>query len=194
MSKNVKNITHNILSNAWATLTEIDYDYQFNDGTWERVSRESYDRGHGTAVLLYNPDTQMTVLTKQFRMPIYDTTPDEAMSIEACAGAIDKSESPETTIIREIEEEVGYRVEKVEKIMEIYMSPGALTEKMHLFIAEYSDAMKVNEGGGVESEYEEIEVMEMPFSEAIEMMEAGAIKDAKTVILLQYAQLNNLMQ
>ena len=136
----------------------------------------------------------MTVLTKQFRMPIYDTTPDEAMSIEACAGAIDKSESPETTIIREIEEEVGYRVEKVEKIMEIYMSPGALTEKMHLFVAEYSDAMKVNEGGGVEIEYEEIEVMEMPFSEAIEMMEAGEIKDAKTVILLQYAQLKNLMQ
>ena len=194
MSENVKNIVHKTLSKAWATLLEIDYDYKFKDGTWKRVSRESYDRGHGTGILLYNIEKGNIILTKQFRMPIYDTNPDEAMSIEVCAGAIDKNESPESTIIREVEEEVGYKISQVKKVMEAYMSPGALTEKMYLFVAPYSDAMKINEGGGVAGEYEEIEVLEMPFSEAIEMMQSGKIQDAKTIMLLQYAQIQQLFQ
>lgn len=193
MTTKIKNIKHNILSKAWATLTEINYDYQFKDGSWKRISRESYNRGNGTAVLLYNSEESTVILTKQFRMPIYETTPDEAFSIEACAGAIDTEESPESTIIREIEEEVGYKVNNVKKIREMYMSPGALTEKMYLFIASYSKSMKVNEGGGVKTENEEIEVLELPFSEAIKMMESGEIKDAKTVVLLQYAQIQKLI-
>lgn len=194
MSENIKNIVHKTLSKAWATLLQIDYDYKFKDGTWKSVSRESYDRGHGTGVLLYNIEKGTVILTKQFRMPIYDTNQDEAMSIEVCAGAIDKNESPESTIIREVEEEVGYKIKEVKKVMEAYMSPGALTEKMYLFIAPYSDTMKVNEGGGVAGEHEEIEVLEMPFSKAVKMMQSGEIQDAKTIMLLQYAQINDLIK
>ncbi|HUH26753.1 NUDIX domain-containing protein [Gelidibacter sp.] len=194
MSNNIKNIVIKTLSKAWATLVEINYDYQFKDGTWKRVSRESYDRGHGTGILLYNIEKGTIILTKQFRMPIYQTNKDEAMSVEVCAGAIDNNDLPESTIIREVEEEVGYKVKAVKKIMETYMSPGALTEKMHLYVAPYSENMKVNEGGGLASEHEEIEVMEMPFFKALEMIATGEIQDAKTIILLQYAQLNNLLK
>lgn len=193
MSENVKNIVHKTLSKAWATLLQIDYDYKFKDGTWKRVSRESYDRGNGTGILLYNSDKSTVILTKQFRMPIYDSNKHEAMSIEVCAGAIDKNESPESTIIREVEEEVGYKIKEVQKVMEAYMSPGALTEKMYLYVAPYSDSMKVNEGGGVAGEHEEIEVLEMAFSNAIKMMLSGEIQDAKTIMLLQYAQVKKLV-
>lgn len=194
MSSIIKNVSHKILSKAWATLVEISYDYKFKDGTWRRVSRESYNRGDGTGILLYNIDKQTIILTKQFRMPIYDVNEDEAMSIEVCAGAIDKNESAELTIIREVEEEVGYSIKQVEKVLEAYMSPGALTEKMHLYMAPYSDAMKVNSGGGLESENEEIEVMELPFFDAIKMMQSGEIRDAKTIMLLQYAQINQVFK
>ena len=193
MSENVKKIVHKTLSKAWATLNQIDYDYKFKDGSWKRVSRESYDRGNGTGVLLYNIEKSTVILTRQFRMPIYEKNPNEAMSIEVCAGAIDNNDSPESTIIREVEEEVGYRIKEVEKVMEAYMSPGALTEKMFLYVAPYSDAMKVNEGGGVAGEHEEIEVLEMSFSKAIKMMQSGDIRDAKTIMLLQYAQMKKLV-
>jgi len=192
MSNTIKNISHKILSRAWATLTEISYDYRFKDGTWRRVKREVYDRGDGTCVLLYNTEKQSVILTKQFRMPIYDVNEDEAMSIEVCAGAIDKNESARRAIIREVEEEVGYSINQVEKVMEAYMSPGALTEKMHLFIAPYSDEMKINNGGGLKSENEEIEVMELKFSDVLKMMASGEILDAKTIMLLQYAQTQNI--
>lgn len=192
MSNNIKNIVYKTLSKAWATLLEINYDYQFKDGKWKRVSRESYDRGHGTGILLYNLEKGTIILTKQFRMPIYQTNKDEAMSIEVCAGAIDDNDLPESTIIREVEEEVGYKVKAVKKVMETYMSPGALTEKMHLYVAPYSEDLKVNEGGGLASEHEEIEVMEMPFSKALDMVASGEIQDAKTIILLQYAQIQNI--
>lgn len=194
MKNKVKNVTHKILSKAWATLLEINYDFQFKDGSWKRISRESYDRGHGCAILLYNLENGTVILTKQFRMPAYQANKDEGMSIEACAGEIDSNDSPEATIIREVEEEVGYKITEAKKIMEAYMSPGALTEKMHLFVAPYSEAMKVNEGGGVAGENEEIEVMEMTFSKALEMIVSGEIRDAKTIMLLQYAQINELFK
>ncbi|MEO8772909.1 MAG: NUDIX domain-containing protein [Gelidibacter sp.] len=194
MSENVKNIVYKTLSKAWATLLQIDYDYKFKDGTWKRVSRESYDRGNGTGVLLYNAAKSTVILTRQFRMPIYETNQDDAMSIEVCAGAIDKNESAVSTIIREVEEEVGYKINEVKQVMEAYTSPGALTEKMYLYVAPYSEAMKVNEGGGVAGEHEEIEVMEVSFSEAIKMMQSGEIQDAKTIMLLQYAQINGLIR
>ena len=192
MTDKLKNIIYNTLSNEWATLNRIDYDYQFKNGSWKRLSRESYDRGDGTSILLYNKEKGTVILTKQFRMPAYANNKNDGMSIEVCAGAIDKNEPPEVCIIREVEEEVGYKIKSATKVLESYMSPGAVTEKMYCFIAEYTDEMKVNDGGGVESEDEEIEVMELPFQEAVEMIFNGEIKDAKTIMLLQYAQINNL--
>ena len=191
---NLKNIKYNILSEEWATLHRIDYDYQFKDGRWKTISRESYNRGNGTSVLLYNAEKQTVILTKQFRMPAYVNDEQDGMSIEVCAGALDKNEDPETCIIREIEEEVGYRVDEVKKVLECYMSPGAVTEKMYLFVAEYTDEMKVHSGGGLESEGEEIEVLEIPFTEALQMMKQHKIIDAKTQLLLQYAQINGLIK
>lgn len=194
MSNHIKNITHKVLSKAWATLLQINYDFKFKDGTWKNVSRESYDRGDGCAILLYNSEKETVILTKQFRMPIYHANTDEGMSIEACAGAIDKNESAEATIIREVEEEVGYRIAEAKLILKAYMSPGAMTEKMYLFVAPYSEHMKVNQGGGVATENEEIEVMEFSFSEVLNMMTSGEIRDAKTIMLLQYAQINKLIK
>ena len=188
--KNLKNITHHILSKAWATLYRIDYDYQFKDGRIKRLSRECYDRGNGTAVLLYNTEKSTVILTKQFRMPVFENNIKEGMSIEVCAGAIDKNESPESTILREIEEEVGYKIEKIQPVLEAYMSPGALTEKLYLFVAEYADHMKINEGGGLASEDEDIEVLELPFKEAIDRIKNKDIIDAKTIMLLQFAQIH----
>ena len=182
-----------MLSNAWATLNRIDYDFQFKDGTWKRLSRESYDRGNGTSILLYNKEKGTIILTKQFRMPAYANNKNDGMSIEVCAGALDKDEAPEVCIIREVEEEVGYRIEKATKVLEAYTSPGAVTEKMFMFIAEYDETMKVNDGGGVDSENEEIDVLEISFSKAIKMMHDFEIKDAKTIMLLQYAENNNLL-
>lgn len=193
MDNRIKNISYNPLSSEWATLNRIDYDYQFKDGSWKRLSRESYDRGNGTSVLLYNKKKGTVILTKQFRMPAYANDKNDGMSIEVCAGALDKDESPETCIIREIEEEVGYKINQLTKVLEAYTSPGAVTEKMYMFIAEYSEEMKVNNGGGVHAEDEDIEVLEIAFKEAIHMIHDFEIKDAKTIMLLQYAQTNNLM-
>lgn len=190
----LKNINKTILSNGWATLDRIDYKYQFKNGEWKSISRECYNRGNGAAILLYNSDKGTVILTKQFRMPIYENNSEEAMSIEVCAGAIDNNDNPLETVLRETEEEVGYNIKKAKQVLTAYTSPGALTEKMYLFVAEYNDAMKSNEGGGLEIENEEIEVLEMPFSMAIEMMNKGEIIDAKTIMLLQYAQINKLLE
>ncbi len=190
---NLKNITKTILSKEWATLDRIDYEYKFKTGVWKPVSRECYNRGHGAAILLYNAEQKTVILTKQFRMPIYETNTEEAMSIEVCAGAIDYNDSPLDTIIRETEEEVGYKIATATQVLTTYPSPGALTEKMFLFVAEYSERMKVNDGGGLANENEEIEVLELPFSKALDMIKTEEIKDAKTIMLLQYAQLNTLL-
>jgi nudix-type nucleoside diphosphatase (YffH/AdpP family) len=192
--QNIKNIKHTTLSKEWATLHRIDYDYQFKSGEWKSISRECYDRGDGAAILLYNPKKGTVILTKQFRMPIYETNKSEGMSIEVCAGAIDNNDDPLETIIRETEEEVGYKINNAKKVLTAYTSPGALTEKMYLFVAEYNDMMKINDGGGLDNENEEIEVLELQFAEAINMIEKESIIDAKTVMLLQYAQINKLLE
>ncbi|GGW62922.1 nudix-type nucleoside diphosphatase (YffH/AdpP family) [Winogradskyella epiphytica] len=191
--QNLKNIKKTTLSKQWATLERVDYDYQFKTGEWKSVSRECYNRGDGAAILLYSPEKGTVLLTKQFRMPIYQNNKEEGMSIEVCAGAIDNNDHPLETILRETEEEVGYKITNAKQVLTAYTSPGALTEKMYLFVAEYKNAMKINEGGGLDSENEEIEVMELPFSKAIEMMNKAEIIDAKTIMLLQYAQINNLI-
>ncbi|MGB3607348.1 MAG: NUDIX domain-containing protein [Psychroserpens sp.] len=189
----IKNIERITLSKEWATLNRIDYDYEFKDGRVKRVSRESYDRGDGCAILLYNREKRTLILTRQFRMPIYQNDHTESMSIEVCAGAIDKNESPKVTIIREVEEEVGYRILDAELVQEAYMSPGALTEKLYLYLAPYDESMKVNAGGGVATEDEDIEVMEMSFDDAITMIKNKQIVDAKTIMLIQYARLNEVL-
>jgi GDP-mannose pyrophosphatase NudK len=191
--KNLKNIKHTTLSKEWATLDRIDYDYQFKTGEWKPISRECYNRGDGAAILLYNSDKGTVILTKQFRMPIYENNKSEGMSIEACAGAIDNKDNPLETILRETEEEVGYKINSAKQVLSAYTSPGALTEKMYLFVAEYNTEMKANEGGGLEIENEEIEVLELPFSQAIEMIKNEEIIDAKSIMLLQYAQINKLL-
>lgn len=193
MNTNLKNITKRVLSKAWAKLYRIDYDFQFKTGEWKSVSRECYDRGHGAAILLYNSQKGTVILTKQFRMPIYESNSTEAMSIEVCAGAIDNNDKPLETILRETEEEVGYKLNDAKQVLSAYTSPGALTEKLYLFVAEYNDTMKLNEGGGLDTENEEIEVLEMQFSKALELINNAEIRDAKTIMLLQYAQINDLI-
>lgn len=181
-----------LLSDNWYLLNKVTFDYQKEDGSLITQKREVYDRGNGAAIFLYNTSNKNIILTRQFRLPSYLNGNETGMMIEVCAGLLDK-DNPEQCIIRETEEETGYRIPKVKKVMETYMSPGAVTEILHLFIGEYDESMKVSEGGGLEHEQENIEVIEMPFDEAYTMIETGEIKDAKTVMLLQYAKINNLI-
>lgn len=181
-----------ILSNNWYTLKKVTYQYTKNDGTLLTQSREAYDRGNGATILLYNKEQQTVILTRQFRVPTYINGNTSGMLIEACAGLLDK-DNPEECIRRETEEETGYKIKAVRKIFEAYMSPGSVTEMLHFFIAEYTASMKVNEGGGVEQEEENIEVLEMDFNMAMTMIETGEIKDGKTIMLLQYLKLQAIL-
>lgn len=192
MNPRVKNIKTNVLSDDWYVLNKINFDYQLENGDWVNQSRESYDRGNGATILLYNRKKQTIILIKQFRMPTYVNGNETGMIIETCGGLLD-GDDPMTCIIKETEEEVGYKIENVIKVFESYMSPGAVTEVIHFFIAEYSDDMKVTNGGGLKSEHEEIEILELDFNHAMEMIRNGTIKDAKTIMLLQYAYINDLI-
>ncbi|HHC80515.1 MAG TPA: NUDIX domain-containing protein [Flavobacteriia bacterium] len=180
------------LSDDWYILDKVNFDYQLKNKKWQNQNRECYNRGNGAAVLLYNTDKKTVILTKQFRMPSYLNGNDDGMMIEVCAGLLD-DDDPLTCIIKETEEETGYKIENPKKVMEVYTSPGAVTEKIHYFIAAYNEHMKVSEGGGKAQETEEIEVLEMPFTDALAKIETGEIKDAKTIILLQYAKIHNLV-
>ena len=180
-----------ILSDNWYTLRKVTYQQQKEDGTTETNTREVYDRGNGAVILLYNIQTRTVVLTRQFRLPTFINGNPDGMLIEACAGLLDK-DHPDVAIKRETEEETGYRVSAVEKVFEAYMSPGSVTEVLYFFIAEYSSAMKVHEGGGLEEEQENIEVLELPVDRAMQMLNSGEIKDAKTIMLLQYIKLRGI--
>ena len=192
MNSNIRILSTEILSDNWYILKKVSYEYKRKNGSWQQQSREAYDRGNGATILLYNKENNTVILTRQFRLPTYINGNDTGMMIESCAGLLDK-DNPEDCIKRETEEETGYRVKEVKKVYEIYMSPGSVTEILYFFTGEYSKDMKTDEGGGIEHEQEEIEVLEIPFSKALNMMETGEIKDAKTIILLQYAQLKNLL-
>ncbi len=181
-----------LLSNNHYLLNNVTFDFLRKDGLWITQKREVYDRGNGAGILLYNREQKTIILTRQFRLPAYLNGDKTGMMIEVCAGLLDQ-DHPEQCIIRETEEETGYRIKSVQKILETFVSPGAVTEILHLFVGEYDASMKVNEGGGLEHEQEEIEVIEMPFAEAYNMIATGEIKDAKTIILLQYAKINNLV-
>ncbi len=180
-----------LLSDNWYTLEKISFEYLRDDGIWEKQVREAYDRGNGAAILLYNIKKGKVVLTKQFRMPTYVNGNEDGMMVEVCAGLLEKGNA-EQTIKMEVEEETGYKIDKVEKVFEAYMSPGSVTEVLHFFIGAYEDAMKISEGGGAEDETENIEVLEMDFKVALNMIQSGEIKDAKTIMLLQYAQVQGI--
>jgi nudix-type nucleoside diphosphatase (YffH/AdpP family) len=177
-----------ILSNNWYTLKKVTFDYQHKNGNWIEQSREAYDRGNGATILLYNTESKTVILTRQFRLPTFINGNETGMLIEACAGLLDL-DNPEDCIRRETEEETGFKIRDVKKIFEAYMSPGSVTEILYFFVAEYSKEMKMSLGGGVD-EHEDIEVMELPFAKAIDMVASGEIKDGKTIMLLQYLQIN----
>jgi len=187
----VRNVNKELLSDNWYTLNKVTFEYHREDGEWETQIREAYDRGNGAVILMYNKEKKTVVLTRQFRMPTYLNGNEDGMMIEACAGILEKGNA-EQTIKMEVEEETGYRIDKVEKVFESYMSPGSVTEILYFFVGQYHEEMKVGEGGGAEDETENIEVLEMSFERALQMMQQGQIKDAKTIMLLQYAQIRKL--
>lgn len=192
MTDNIKLLSTEILSNNWYVLKKITYEYVKSDGTRQTHSREAYDRGNGATILLYNKVQGTVILTRQFRLPTFINGNESGLMIEACAGLLDK-DNPEDCIRRETEEETGYKITDVKKIFEAYMSPGSVTEILYFFIAEYSKEMKVNEGGGIDHEEENIEVLEISIDKAMQMIGNGEIKDAKTIMLLQYIKLQGLL-
>jgi len=192
MNDNIKILDTTILSDNWYVLRKITYEYIRKDGTVQVQTREAYDRGNGATILLYNKTHKTVILTRQFRLPTFINGNKSGMLIEACAGLLDK-DNPEDCIRRETEEETGYQVRDVRKIFEAYMSPGSVTEYLYFFIAEYSENMKINEGGGVEHEEENIEVLELGIEKAMQMVDGGEIKDGKTIMLIQYIRLHNIL-
>ncbi len=183
----VRLIGDQVLSNDWYLLRKITFDFRRRDGTWQRQAREVYDRGNGAVILLYNVARRTVVLTRQFRMPAFVNGCVDGYLIEACAGLLDGKDATER-IRREAEEETGYRVRAPRKVLEAYMSPGSVTERLHFFVAEYDTQDRVSAGGGDVSEGEDIETLETPLEEALRMVDAGTIQDGKTILLLQYVQ------
>lgn len=192
MIDNIKILDTQVLSDNWYVLRKITYEYSKKDGTKLIQSREAYDRGNGATILLYNKNQKTIILTKQFRLPTFVNGNETGMLIESCAGLLDK-DNAEDCIRRETEEETGYKIKDLRKIFEAYMSPGSVTEILYFFIAEYSKEMKVSEGGGLEHEEENIEVLELDIDKAMKMIVNGEIKDGKTIMLLQYIKLNSVL-
>jgi GDP-mannose pyrophosphatase NudK len=181
-----------LLSDNWYLLNKVTYEFTPVNGETETQRREVYDRGNGAAILLYNKQKQTVILTRQFRLPSYLNGNKTGMMVEVCAGMLDEN-NPEDCIKKETEEETGYRIQTVEKVFEAYMSPGAVTEILYFFTAEYVPEMKVSEGGGLKEEHEHIEVIELDFETALAMIYTGEIKDAKTILLLQHAKIKQLV-
>ena len=177
-----------VLSDEHYTLKSATFEWRRGDGEWQTQNREIFERGNAAALLPYNLAQRMVVLVRQFRYPAYLNGYDDLL-IEAAAGLLD-DETPQVRIRAEAEEETGYRLGHIRKIFEAFMSPGAVTEKIHFFVAEYDPTMKVGSGGGLAAEGEDIEVLELDFEKALAMIGDGRIVDAKTIMLLQYAALH----
>jgi len=181
-----------VLSDDWYVLKKTIFDFRRRDGSWQTVSRETYDRGNGATILLFNRDRRTVLLTRQFRFPAFVNGCQNGMLIEACAGLLE-NERAEDAIRRESEEETGYILGPVTKLFEAYMSPGSVTEKLHFFIAEYDAGSKGAEGGGDANHGEEIEVLEFDLDEALKMIDLGEIQDGKTIMLLQHVKLKRII-
>ena len=190
MARQVKILREDILSKNWYTLKKITFEYQEKNGTTHTLSREAYDRGNGATILLYNKARRTVILTRQFRMPTFINGNPDGMLIEACAGLLDLDQ-PAEAIRRETREETGFQIDHVEKIFEAYMSPGSVTEILYFFVAEYTAQDRKDDGGGIDNE--DIDVLELPFEKAMQMVSTGEIKDGKTIMLLYHAQINNLL-
>lgn len=188
----VRPIESVLLSDNWGKLHRNVFDYRRSDGSWQRQTRETYDRGDGAAVLAYDPDRNKVLLVRQFRFPAWKRGHAEPL-IELCAGLLD-ADDPETCIRKEAEEEMGVEIAQPVKVLAPFMSPGSVVEQLHLFIARYTPADRSSDGGGHESEGEDIEVLELDFPEALAMIDDGRICDAKTILLLQYAALKGLLK
>ena len=179
------------LSDAWYVLRMVVFSWRRGDGTWQRQEREAYDRGDGAAALLIRRGTDSAILTRQFRAPAYLNGHD-GMLIEVAAGLLD-GDDPETAIRKEIAEETGYEATRLEKVFEVFMSPGAVTEKLHLYVAEIDETARPGAGGGHAHEGEDIEILEFPLTEALAMIGRGEIADGKTIMLLQHLALKQGM-
>jgi len=189
MNERIRLHESEILSANWYTLRKFTFAYQRKNGTWETHSREAYDRGNGATILLHNPAADTVILTRQFRLPTFVNGNPTGMLIETCAGLLDE-EHPDAAILRETEEETGYRLTAVQKVLEAYMSPGSVTERLFFYLAEYSSATEQRGGGGIEEE--EIEVLELSLSQALAMVATGEIQDGKTIMLLQHLRIQQL--
>jgi GDP-mannose pyrophosphatase NudK len=193
MQSKVRVIEEKLLSHNWYLLKTTTFDLLRRDGTWQRQQRETYDRGNGAAILLYNRTKQTVILTRQFRFPAFVNGTADGMLIEVCAGLLDQDD-PETCIRRETEEETGYHIQDVRKVFEAYMSPGSVTERLYFFVGEYAVTDKLSDGGGHHHEGEDIEVLELTLDDALAQVADGTICDGKTIMLLQYAKLHKLME
>lgn len=176
-----------VLSSDWYLLKKTTFDYRRNNGSWQTLTRETYDRGNGATILLYNRQQESVILIRQFRFATYSERHDGFL-IETPAGLLENS-GAEERIRAEVEEETGYRVGAVQKIFEAFMSPGSVTEQLHFFVAEYESQQRIGDGGGIASEGEDIEVLELHVDTAMQMIRDGLIADGKTIMLLQYAKL-----
>lgn len=189
----LRNLKETVLSDEHYTLKRYDFELKNRKGEWKEQRREVFDHGNAATVLLYNPVEKTVVLTRQFRIATHVNGNPGGMLVETPAGLLEENEPPEETMRREIKEETGYEVQELQKIYEAYSSAGAYTEIIHFYVARYSKEQKVEKGGGLEEEGEEVNVMEVPFDEALRMLEAGEIRDLKTIALLHYAQVKRLL-
>ncbi|MFE1408553.1 NUDIX domain-containing protein [Streptomyces sp. NPDC058770] len=180
-----------LTSRGWHVLRRTTFDYRRRDGRWETQQRETYDRGNGVVVLPYDADRGCVLLTRQFRYPAYVNDHPDGMLIEAAAGLLD-GDAPLAAVRREAAEELGVALGPLTHILDAYMSPGSVTERLHFYAAPYTSADRTGSGGGLEEDGEDIEVLELPFSEALSMVRDGRIADGKTIMLLQWAALNGL--
>jgi nudix-type nucleoside diphosphatase (YffH/AdpP family) len=192
MKDRIRIVKVETLSDDWYVLKKTTFEFQRSDGTWQTQSRETYDRGNGATILLYNRARRTVILTRQFRFPTY-VNGYHGLLIETPAGLLDEDDAT-TAIRKETEEETGFHIQDVRKVFEAYMSPGSVTEKLYFFVAEYTPDARLSDGGGVVSDGEDIDVLEIPFERALKMIGSGEICDGKTIMLLQYAALNRLLE
>ena len=192
MREKVRMISSELLSDNWGEVKKHTFELQRRDGSWQRQMRETYDRGHGAAVLLYNRDRRTVILTRQFRFPAWLMGDEAPWLVEAPAGKLD-GDDPLTCAKKEAEEETGYRIADLTLVAAPYMSPGSVTERLWLYVGEYDSSARISEGGGLEDEGEDIETLELPFSEAMTMLERGEIADGKTIILMLHLALKGLL-
>jgi nudix-type nucleoside diphosphatase (YffH/AdpP family) len=177
-----------LLASGWHVLRRTTLERRRSDGEWVTEQRETYDRGNGATMLVYDVERRTVLLTRQFRYPVYVNGHPDGLLIEAAAGLLD-DDAPEVAVRREVEEELGVAVGEVQHVFDVFMSPGSVTERLHFYAAPYRPHDRTTAGGGLEEEGEDIEVLELPFDEALAMIDDGRIADAKTIMLLQWAAL-----